>query len=110
MKDVGKIRRTLSIKDVYPDDGNGERNMTFDFDGDGEEENVTFYRGTTHAEGYGKYMDIKKIKWSDGREAGSEDGSLIFAGTFKFLTSETNGMPDIIADSYLKKWNGSSYE
>lgn len=110
MKDVGKIRRTLAIKDVYPDDGNGERNMTFDFDGDGEEENVTFYRGTTHAEGYGKYMDIKMIKWSDGRVAGSEDGSLIFAGTFRFLTSETNGMPDIIADSYLKKWNGSSYE
>lgn len=110
MKDVGKIRRTLAIKDVYPDDGNGERNMTFDFDGDGEEENVTFYRGTTHAEGYGRYMDIKMIKWSDGRVAGSEDGSLIFAGTFRFLTSETNGMPDIIADSYLKKWNGSSYE
>lgn len=110
MKDVGKIRRTLTIKDVYPDDGNGERNMTFDFDGDGEEENVTFYRGTTHAEGYGKYMEIKMIKWSDGRVAGSEDGSLIFADKFRFLASETNGMPDIIADSYLKKWNGSSYE
>lgn len=110
MKDVGKIRRTLSIEDVYPDDGNGERNMTFDFDGDGEEENVTFYRGTTHAEGYGKYMEIKMIKWTDGRVAGSEDGSLIFAGTFRFLAPETNGMPDIIADSYLKKWNGSSYE
>lgn len=31
-------------------------------------------------------------------------------GKFRFLASETSGMPDIIAENSLKKWNGSSYE
>lgn len=107
MQNVGTIRYTISVKDVYPNDGDeGERNMTFDFDGDGEDENVTFYRGTTHADGYGRYMKMLKVTWSDGREVGPG----VAAGKFRFLASETNGMPDIIADNNLMKWNGSSYE
>ena len=94
----------------YAGSEEGERNMTFDFDGDGEDENITFHRSMTHAEDYGECIDIVMVKWADGREVSSEGGSLLRAGTFKFLVSETNGMPDIICDNYLKKWNGSNYE
>jgi len=110
MEDVGKIRRTLKVSDIYSGSEAGERNMTFDFDGDGEDENVTFHRSMTHAEDYGERINIVMVKWSDGREISSEDNSLLRAGTFKFLVSETNGMPDVICDNYLQKWNGSNYE
>lgn len=111
MKSVGKVRKTLKLEDVYPgEDDYGERNMTFDFDGDGEDENVTFYRGQSHADGYGRYMTILFIKWADGREIGQQDDYIISATTFRFLEHQTNGMPDIIADNQLRKWNGSNYE
>lgn len=110
LENVGKIRRTLKVSDIYSGSEEGERNMTFDFDGDGEDENITFHRSMTHAEDYGECIDIVMVKWADGREVSSEGGSLLRAGTFKFLVSETNGMPDIICDNYLKKWNGSNYE
>lgn len=110
MENVGRIRSTLKVADIYSGSEEGERNMTFDFDGDGEEENITFHRSMTHAEDYGKRIDIVMVKWADGREIGSESNSLLRAGTFKFLVSETNGMPDVICDNYLKKWNGSNYE
>lgn len=110
MENVGKIRSTLKVADIYSGSEEGERNMTFDFDGDGEEENITFHRSMTHAEDYGKRIDIVMVKWADGREIGSESNSLLRAGTFKFLVSETNGMPDVICDNYLMKWNGSNYE
>lgn len=111
MKNVGKIHRTIRMEDVFPgNDDYGDRNLTFDFDGDGEDENVVFYRGESHADGYGKYMSIVKIVWVDGREVGNENSLLLSASIFRFLASETNGMPDIIADNTLKKWNGSSYE
>lgn len=110
MENVGRIRSTLKVADIYSGSEEGERNMTFDFDGDGEEENITFHRSMTHAEDYGERIDIVMIKWADGREIGSESNSLLRAGTFKFLVSETNGMPDVICDNYLMKWNGSNYE
>ncbi len=110
MENVGRIRSTLKVADIYSGNEEGERNMTFDFDGDGEEENITFHRSMTHAEDYGERIDIVMVKWADGREIGSESNSLLRAGTFKFLVSETNGMPDVICDNYLKKWNGSNYE
>ena len=111
MKTIGKVRKTLKMEDVYPgEDDYGERNMTFDFDGDGEDENVTFYRGQSHADGYGRYMTILFIKWADGREIGQQDDYIISATTFRFLEHQTNGMPDIIADNQLRKWNGSNYE
>ena len=111
MKNVGKIRRTIRMEDVFPeDDDYGDRNLTFDFDGDGEDENVVFYRGESHADGYGKYMSIVKIVWVDGREVGNENSHLLSASILRFLASETNGMPDIIVDNTLMKWNGSSYE
>lgn len=111
MKSVGKIRRTIRMEDVFPeDDDYGDRNLTFDFDGDGEDENVVFHRGGSHAEGYGKYMSIVKIVWVDGREVGNENSDLLSASIFRFLASETNGMPDIISENTLMKWNGSSYE
>lgn len=110
MENVGRIRSTLKVADIYSGSEEGERNMTFDFDGDGEEENITFHRSMTHAEDYGERIDIVMVKWADGREIGSESNSLLRAGTFKFLVSETNGMPDVICDNYLKKWNGSNYE
>ena len=110
MENVGRIRSTLKVADIYSGSEEGERNMTFDFDGDGEEENITFHRSMTHAEDYGKRINIVMVKWADGREIGSESNSLLRAGTFKFLVSETNGMPDVICDNYLMKWNGSNYE
>lgn len=110
MENVGRIRSTLKVADIYSGSEEGERNMTFDFDGDGEEENITFHRSMTHAEDYGKRINIVMVKWADGREICSESNSLLRAGTFKFLVSETNGMPDVICDNYLMKWNGSNYE
>ena len=111
MKSVGKVRKTLKLEDVYPgEDDYGERNMTFDFDGDGEDENVTFYRGQSHADGYGSYMTILFVKWADGREIGQQDDYIVSATIFRFLEHQTNGMPDIIADNQLMKWNGSNYE
>ena len=109
-KDVGRVRTTLRMDDLFANDGTGNKTISIDIDGDGEEESVTIHRDETHAGGYGSYMSIYVIRWQDGREIGNENYSVVSGATIKILEVSHNGMPDIIADNYLQRWNGSDYE
>ena len=109
-KDVGRVRTTLRMNDYFANDGTGNQTISIDIDGDGEEESVVIHRDESHAGGYGSYMSIQIIRWQDGREIGSEDTNVVSGTTLKILEKIHNGMPDIIADNYLKRWNGNDYE
>lgn len=109
-KDVGRVRTTLRMNDYFANDGTGNQTISIDIDGDGEEESVVIHRDESHAGGYGSYMSIQIIRWQDGREIGSEDNNVVSGATLKILEKIHNGMPDIIADNYLKRWNGNDYE
>lgn len=109
-KDVGRVRTTLRMNDYFSNDGTGNQTISIDIDGDGEEESVVIHRDESHAGGYGSYMSIQIIRWQDGREIGSEDNNVVSGATLKILEKIHNGMPDIIADNYLKRWNGNDYE
>lgn len=109
-KDVGRVRTTLRMDDLFANDGTGNKTISIDIDGDNEEESVTIHRDETHAGGYGSYMSIYVIRWQDGHEIGNENYSVVSGATIKILEVSHNGMPDIIADNYLQRWNGSDYE
>lgn len=109
-KDVGRVRTTLRMNDYFANDGTGNQTISIDIDGDGEEESVVIHRDESHAGGYGSYMSIQIIHWQDGREIGYEDNNVVSGATLKILENNHNGMPDIIADNYLKRWNGNNYE
>lgn len=109
-KNVGRVRTTLRMNDYFANDGTGNQTISIDIDGDGEEESVVIHRDESHAGGYGSYMSIQIIRWQDGREIGSEDNNVVSGATLKILEKIHNGMPDIIADNYLKRWNGNDYE
>lgn len=109
-KDVGRVRTTLRMNDYFANDGTGSQTISIDIDGDGEEESVVIHRDESHAGGYGEYMSICIIRWQDGREIGSENNNVVSGVTIKILEKIHNGMPDIIADNYLKRWNGNDYE
>lgn len=109
-KDVGRVRTTLRMNDYFANDGTGNQTISIDIDGDGEEESVVIHRDESHAGGYGRYMSIQIIRWQDGREIGYEDNNVVSGATLKILENSHNGMPDIIADNYLKRWNGNDYE
>lgn len=109
-KDVGRVRTTLRMNDYFANDGTGSQTISIDIDGDGEEESVVIHRDESHAGGYGEYMSICIIRWQDGREIGSENNNVVSGATIKILEKIHNGMPDIIADNYLKRWNGNDYE
>lgn len=109
-KDVGRVRTTLRMNDYFSNDGTGNQTISIDIDGDGEEESVVIHRDESHAGGYGSYMSIQIIRWQDGREIGSENNNVVSGATLKILEKIHNGMPDIIADNYLKRWNGNDYE
>ena len=109
-KDVGRVRTTLRMNDYFANDDTGNQTISIDIDGDGEEESVVIHRDELHAGGYGSYMSIQIIRWQDGREIGNENNSVVSGATLKILEKIHNGMPDIIADNYLKRWNGNDYE
>lgn len=109
-KDVGRVRTTLRMNDYFANDGTGNQTISIDIDGDGEEESVVIHRDESHAGGYGSYMSIQIIRWQDGREIGNENNNVVSGATLKILEKIHNGMPDIIADNYLKRWNGNDYE
>lgn len=106
VKSWGTVRATLETDNVYAENEEGDMNVKFDFDGDGNDDNLTLHRGMTHAEGYGVTMALNSVVLSDGI---SHDIGLM-AEKYSFLESKTNGMPDIIADNYLYRWSGSQYE
>lgn len=110
IKDVGRVRTTMRMNDYFANDGTGSQTISIDIDGDGEEESVVIHRDESHAGGYGEYMSICIIRWQDGREIGSENNNVVSGATIKILEKIHNGMPDIIADNYLKRWNGNDYE
>lgn len=106
VKMVGSVRNTIEMDNIYGEDEEGEVKVKQDFDGDGNDDEFTFSRGMSHAAGYGAWMGMNTVVLSDGT---SYDLGLA-AAKFKILNETTNGMPDIIGDDYLYRWNGSSYD
>lgn len=106
MKSVGNVLHTIKMSELFGDDENADKVIEIDFDNDGENEKLTFHHGVSHAEYYGAKMNLMGVEWSDGRTL----EMCINADIFKILEETTNGMPDIIADEWLWRWNGSEYD
>ena len=106
MKSVGNVLHTIKMSELFGDDENADKVIEIDFDNDGENEKLTFHHGVSHAEYYGAKMNLMGVEWSDGRTL----EMCINADIFKILEETTNGMPDIIADELLWRWNGSEYD
>lgn len=109
-KNLGRVRTTLRMDDFFGEDGMGDHTISLDVDGDGTDESVVLHRDESHAGGYGSYMSISIIRWQDGREIGSPNTNVVSGATIKILAASHNGMPDLVADNYLKRWNGDGYE
>lgn len=110
MKDLGRVRTTLRMDDFFGKDDMGDHTISLDVDGDDIDESVVLHRDESHAGGYGSYMSISIIRWQDGREVGSPNTNVVSGATIKILAASHNGMPDLVADNYLKRWNGDEYE
>lgn len=106
VKMVGSVRNTIEVENIYGEDEQGDVKITQDFDGDGNDDELTFSRDLSHAGGYGQWMGLNTVVLADGT---SHDLGLM-AAKFNILNQTTNGMPDIIADNYLYRWDGSGYE
>lgn len=106
VKMVGSVRNTIEVENIYGEDEQGDVKITQDFDGDGNDDELTFSRDLSHAGGYGQWMGLNTVVLADGT---SHDLGLM-AAKFNILNETTNGMPDIIADNYLYRWDGSGYE
>lgn len=106
VKMVGSVRNTIEVDNIYGEDEQGDVKITQDFDGDGNDDELTFSRDLSHAGGYGQWMGLNTVVLADGT---SHDLGLM-ASKFNILNQTTNGMPDIIADNYLYRWDGSGYE
>lgn len=106
VKMVGSVRNTIEVDNIYGEDEQGDVKITQDFDGDGNDDELTFSRDLSHAGGYGQWMGLNTVVLADGT---SHDLGLM-AAKFNILNQTTNGMPDIIADNYLYRWDGSGYE
>lgn len=106
-KDFGTVNSKVDIYEVFGEGEEGEKSMAFDIldDGDNEEESLKFVRETM---GYyhGLKMTLLSVERADGQTVEPD----ISAETFKFLKEKTNGMPDIIGDNYLYRWNGTGYD
>lgn len=105
VKQFGTARVTIDLDNLYGTDEEGKKSVTADIDGDGTYEFLNITRGMSHAEGYG-LMNLRSIATSDGQEIEVDR----IAETFKILEENTNGLPDIIADDWLLRWNGTGYD
>lgn len=102
-KPVGPVVVSIDIDDVFDNNGTGiKKVVTLDIDGDGTGDQIHF-QGVTMD---GDYVAIESIILADGRTISTS----IEAVEVKVLKSKTEGMLDIVADDYLWRWNGSSYE
>lgn len=106
-KNYGTVNGTIKLEDLFTFGEDAEKSITADFFTDDDESVATL---TFSYEGNGYYhglkMQLYKYEFDDGRDL----RSTIDAETFKILKEHTNGMPDIIGDNYLYRWNGSNYE
>lgn len=103
IKPVGPAIVSVDIDDVFDDEGMGTKKVvTLDIDGDGADDQVHF-QGVSMD---GDYVTIESIILANGRTINTSIGAV----EVKVLKSKTEGMLDIIADDYLFRWNGSSYE
>ena len=106
-KNYGTVNGTIKLEDLFTFGEDAEKSITADFftDDDGSVATLTFsYEGNGYY--HGLKMQLYKYEFDDGRDL----RSTIDAETFKILKEHTNGMPDIIGDNYLYRWNGSNYE
>lgn len=102
-KPVGPAIVSVDIDDVFDDEGVGiKKVVTLDIDGDGADDQLHF-QGVTMD---GDFVTIESIILGNGRTI----NTYIEAVEVKVLKSKTEGMLDIVADDYLYRWNGSSYE
>lgn len=106
IKSAGTVRKTIEMDNCYGEEETGDVKVTLDFDGDGFDDELTFHRGMSHADGEGKWMQLTTVTMSGGNSYNVE----LNAAKFSILNETTNGMSDIIGDNYLYRWNGSNYE
>ncbi len=110
-KKIASAKKTFTHMSVFNEESSEQdatRQIYFDINGDGEDELLVFTSNSSHAGGWGRYVFIEKIYWSDGRVTDHNIGG---GYEITFLTSKTNGVYDILIDDiYLVKWNGNDYK
>ena len=106
-KNYGTVVNKVAMSDVFTSDEDDEKSLTLDImdEGNGSEAALTFERDIT---GYyhGLKMVLQEMKFANGVVR----TMYVSADTFKFLKEKTNGMPDIIGDNILYRWNGNNYD
>lgn len=106
-KNCGSESDNVTIDDLFSNSEDGEKTLSIDFIANGERSYATLtFSYETGGYYHGFKMTLKKFVLATG-EVMEPD---ITASTFKFLKEYTNGMPDIIGDNYLYRWNGNNYE
>lgn len=106
---VGKRNVTITKEKLFGASEESEsRTIGIDIDGDGVDEQVTFYHESSAWQSVDRSMKLKSIVWSDGRQI--NENSEILGTSFSFLDSTTNGVPDILLDdAWFYKWDGETF-
>lgn len=109
--DIGKRVATTSVKQLFGDSEEIEEKIAnIDVNSDGISDEVTFSHNGSHAMDWGRSMLLMKINMGE-QVLDLSEGKGMTGGTFTFLESTTNGIPDILCDdAWLYKWNGEKYE
>lgn len=102
-KEYGHIESKVNLDDIFGDDIEGEKIYSFAFL-NGEEALLTF---TRELQGFyhGTKMLLEWAKLTSGETINID----IAANSFRILKETYNGMPEILGDNFLYRWDGSSY-
>lgn len=106
-KNIGHVIGEIDMNDLFDFGDSGEKTVGADFFGNSPDDvaKLTFvyeFGGYYH----GLKMELNGVELLDG----STKSAYVAASKFQFLEEKTNGMPDIIGDNYLYRWNGNGYE
>lgn len=106
---VGERNATVTKEHLFGTSEDSEnKTVGIDIDGDGMNEQITFYHENSVWTEVDRSMTLKSIVWSNGKQI--NEGLEYMGASFSFLVSTTNGMPDLLLDdAWLYKWNGEAY-
>lgn len=107
-KSIGHVIGEIKLDELFEFGTDGEKTVGADFFGNAPDDvaKLTFeYKSGGYY--HGLKMELTDIELLNGE---THSFVSIVAYKFKFLKEKTNGMPDIIGDNYLYRWDGNSYE
>lgn len=110
--DLGERVATIPLSQVFKEsDGDMDRSIYIDIDGDGSTELLSFHHDDSHAMNWGNSMMLVSIEADNWKIPTDTNVSLGVTGkTFSFLITKNNGIPDILCDdAWLYCWDGEKF-